>query len=57
MIKDFELKGRFIFSKKMFGLGILLEFDPVSSVCKSNWLLRADFFWFRFWIESIKKHY
>lgn len=55
MIKDFELKGRFIFSKRIFGLGFHFELKPPYAMFEINWALKIDLIWIRFWIESIKK--
>lgn len=57
MIKDFELKGRLLFSNRIFGLGFHFQFKPAFATFETNWFLIIDLIWIRFWIESIKKNY
>jgi hypothetical protein len=53
--KDFNYVGRLITSRKIFGLGCLLEFNPPYAMIKINWILKIDLLFIRFWIESLKK--
>ena len=52
--KDFNYSGRFITSKKIFGLGCILEFNPPYGMIEINWILKIDLLFIRFWIESLK---
>lgn len=57
MIKDFDFRARFCFSKRIFGFGFYVEINPVCSTVQINWVLKIDLIWIRFWIESIKTNY
>ena len=55
MTKDFELRGRFIFSKRILGLGVHFEIKPPYAMLEISWSFKIDLIWIRFWIEGIKK--
>ena len=52
--KDFNYSGRFIMSKKIFGLGCILEFNPSFGMIEINWVLKIDLLFIHFWIECLK---
>lgn len=52
MSKDFRFEGRFIFSKKPMGFGVILELNPPYLSFPVFWVLKVDLLFIRFWIEN-----
>jgi len=52
MSKDFRLEGRICFSKRPFGLGIILELNPPYGRFEVFWVLKVDLIFIRFWVEN-----
>ena len=52
--RDFYYDGRIIISKRPFGIGIMLEFNPPFTVREKRWTFAVDLIFIRLWIHSYK---